>query len=56
MVVGGQDVMPLPLVARKGPLRSRVLAKLADPIHESPELVATLPEMIQSVKTHGPTV
>jgi bifunctional non-homologous end joining protein LigD len=45
--------MPLPLEDRKEILRSRVLCKLADPIRESPELEATLPELIQSVKAQA---
>ena len=53
MVVAGKDVMALPLEARRELLRSRVLSKLADPIRESPELVASLPELIQSVKAQG---
>jgi bifunctional non-homologous end joining protein LigD len=53
MVVAGEDVMALPLEDRKEILRSRVLSKLADPIRESPELEATLPELINSVKAQG---
>uniref|UniRef100_Q01RI2 DNA ligase (ATP) n=1 Tax=Solibacter usitatus (strain Ellin6076) TaxID=234267 RepID=Q01RI2_SOLUE len=53
MVIAGEDVMALPLEDRRELLRSRVLAKLADPIRESPELVATLPQLIQSVKAQG---
>jgi len=53
MVVAGEDVMALPLEDRKEILRSRVLSKLADPICESPELEASLPELIQSVKAQG---
>ena len=34
-------------------LRSRVLSKLADPIRESPELEASLPDLLQSVKAQG---
>jgi bifunctional non-homologous end joining protein LigD len=53
MVVAAEDVMALPLEDRKEILRSRVLPKLADPIRESPELEATLPGLIQSVKAQG---
>ena len=53
MVVAGKDVMALPLEARRKLLRSRVLSKLADPIRESPGLEASLPELIQSVKSQG---
>ena len=44
MVVAGRDVMALPLDVRREMLRSRVLSKLADPIRESPEVAASLPE------------
>ena len=53
MVVAGKDVMALPLEARREILRSQVLSKLADPIRESPELEASLPELIRSVKAQG---
>jgi bifunctional non-homologous end joining protein LigD len=53
MVVAGEDVMGEPLEKRRGLLRSRVLSKLADPIRESPELEATLPDLIHSVKAQG---
>ena len=53
MVIGGKDVMALPLEARRELLRRRVLSKIADPIRESPELEASLPELIQSVKAQG---
>jgi ATP-dependent DNA ligase len=53
MVVAGRDVMALPLEARRVLLRSRVLSELADPVRESPDLEASLPELIQSVKAQG---
>jgi bifunctional non-homologous end joining protein LigD len=53
MVVAGKEVMALPLEARRDLLRRRVLSKLAEPIRESPELEATLPQLIQSVKAQG---
>jgi bifunctional non-homologous end joining protein LigD len=52
MVVAGKDVMGEPLERRRE-LLSRVLAKMDDPIRESPELVAALPALIQSVKAQG---
>src|SRR4051794_30632916 len=45
--------MDQPLEARRKLLRQRVLSKLADPIRESPELEASLPDLIQSVKAQG---
>jgi ATP-dependent DNA ligase len=53
MVVAGRDHMGEPLERRRELLRRQVLAKLDDPIRESPELVAALPELIQSVKAQG---
>ena len=50
MVLAGKDVMNEPLTARRELLRNRVLAKLGEPIRESPELEASLPELIRSVK------
>jgi bifunctional non-homologous end joining protein LigD len=45
--------MAQPLEARREILRRQVLAKLADPIRESPELQASLPVLVQSVKAQG---
>jgi hypothetical protein len=49
-MITGKDVTNEPLDNRRSLLRERVLAKLSDPIRESPELDATLPELIESVK------
>jgi bifunctional non-homologous end joining protein LigD len=53
MILAGRDVMNEPLSVRRVLLQERVLAKLGEPIRESPELDATLPDLIHSVKTHG---
>ena len=53
MILTGKAVTNEPLDNRRSLLRERVLAKLSDPIRESPELDATLPELIQSVKAQG---
>jgi bifunctional non-homologous end joining protein LigD len=53
MVIQGQDVMSEPLTTRRGLLQTQVLAKLAEPIRESPELDADLPDLIATVKAHG---
>jgi DNA ligase D-like protein (predicted ligase) len=53
MVVSGEEIMAHPLDFRREILRDRVLSKLGDPIRESPELKATLPQLIQSVKAQG---
>ena len=42
-----------PLTVRRELLQDRVLAKLGEPIRESPALDASLPELIRSVKAHG---
>lgn len=53
MVVAGKDVMGEPLATRRNILRRRVLAKLGEPIRESPELNASLPDLIRSVKAQS---
>ena len=53
MILTGKVVTNEPLDNRRSLLRERVLAKLSDPIRESPELDATLPELIESVKAQG---
>ena len=45
--------MNQPLTHRRELLRERVLAELEEPIHESSELEASLPDLIRSVKAHG---
>lgn len=52
MVVAAENVMAQPLVRREM-LQTRVLSKLADPIRESPQLEASLPDLIHSVKEQG---
>jgi bifunctional non-homologous end joining protein LigD len=52
MVLAGADLMRETLAARRQHLR-RVLAKLQEPIRESSELHASLPTLIESVKSHG---
>lgn len=53
MVAAGEDVMAQPLESRRDILRTQVLSKLADPIRESPELEANLPDLIQAVKAQS---
>src|ERR1019366_3593592 len=45
MVLAGEDVMSEWLTVRRELLQSRVLAKLDEPIRESPELAASLPAL-----------
>ena len=53
MIVAGTDVMTQPLTVRRAVLRSHVLSKLGEPIRESPELEASLKDLIRSVKAQG---
>jgi len=53
MVLAGKDVTNEPLGVRRQLLQERVLAELGEPIRESPELDASLPDLISSVKAHG---
>jgi bifunctional non-homologous end joining protein LigD len=50
MILAGSDVMTEPMAARRGLLQQGVLPRLGEPIRESPELEASLPELIDSVK------
>jgi ATP-dependent DNA ligase len=53
MILAGKDVMNEPLSVRRERLQEGVLAKLGEPIRESPELDASLPDLITTVKAHG---
>jgi DNA ligase D-like protein (predicted ligase) len=53
MILAGKDVMNEPLSVRRELLLESILAKLDEPIRELPELEASLPELIRSVKAHG---
>src|ERR1700730_5393061 len=53
MILAGKDVMHEPLTVRRELLQGRLLAKLGEPIRESPELDASVPELILSVKAQG---
>jgi bifunctional non-homologous end joining protein LigD len=52
LVLAGIGVMNDPLTTRRELLRERVLPNLDEPIRESPELEATLPALIRSVKAN----
>jgi ATP-dependent DNA ligase len=52
MVLNGRDVTAEPLTARRA-LLSPVLVNLGEPVRESSELDASLPDLIRSVKAHG---
>ena len=53
-VVAGRDVMGEALGRRRELLRRQILTKLADPIRESPELVAALPGLHPIREGAGP--
>jgi ATP-dependent DNA ligase len=49
----GKDVMGESLVKRREQMEKRVLPKLSEPVRYSPELKASLKDLIQSVKANG---
>jgi ATP-dependent DNA ligase len=53
MILAGKNAMDQPWTVRRGLLQDRVLAKLGEPIRESPEFRASLPELISSLKAQG---
>ena len=53
LVLNGRDVMAEPLEKRRELLEKRVLPKLAEPVRCSPELRASLKDLIHSVKAQG---
>jgi bifunctional non-homologous end joining protein LigD len=53
LVLGGRDVMSESLAQRRELLQSHVLAKLKDPVRESPELNASLSDVISAVRAQG---
>jgi DNA ligase D-like protein (predicted ligase) len=53
MILTGRDVMNEPLGVRRQLLQENVLAKLGEPIRESSELDASLPDLISSIKAYG---
>jgi bifunctional non-homologous end joining protein LigD len=53
LVLAGRDVMGEALSARRDLLTHHVLSKLSEPIRHSPDLQASLADLIQSVREHG---
>ena len=51
--LNGRDVMDEPLAERRELLEKRVLPKLSEPVRYSPELKASLKDLIHSVKAQG---
>ena len=53
LILAGRDVMGEPFTKRRELLEKRVLSKLSEPIRYSPQLDASLRDLIQSVKAQG---
>ena len=53
LILAGRDLRPETLDVRRELLRTKVLAKLAEPIRYSADLDANLPDLIQSVRDQG---
>lgn len=53
LILSGRDVMSETLDTRRALLEKHVLVNLDEPIRYSPELQATLPDLIRSVKAQG---
>ena len=53
LVIAGKDVMHEPLSTRREVLQAQVLPMLHEPVRESAQLNASLPELIKAVKAHG---
>jgi ATP-dependent DNA ligase len=53
LTIAGRDLMNEPLSIRRELLAAEIMSKLRDPIRESPILEASLPDLIQAVKTQG---
>jgi bifunctional non-homologous end joining protein LigD len=53
LILAGRDVMAEPLSKRREVLEKRILPKLTEPIRYSPQLHASLRDLIQSVKAQG---
>ena len=53
LVLNGKDVMREPLAKRRELLETRVLPTLSEPVRFSPELKASLQDLVQSVRAQG---
>jgi DNA ligase D-like protein (predicted ligase) len=53
LILGGRDVRSEPLETRREFLKAKVLSKLHEPIRYSPDLDATVPDLIRSVRQQG---
>ena len=53
LILAGRNVMEEPLSRRADLLRRQVLTRLSEPVRESSQLNASLPDLIAAVKAHG---
>ena len=53
LVLGGRDVTGLPLSARREVLERRILPMLGEPVRYSPELQASLTDLVASARAQG---
>ena len=53
LVLGGQSLMAEPMWKRREILQAQVLPRLNDPVRESPQLDASLADLVKAVKAHG---
>lgn len=53
LILAGHNVMSEPLSRRRDLLSRQVLPMLGEPIRESSQLSASLPDLISAVKNHG---
>src|SRR5207253_10364259 len=53
LVLAGRDLRGLPLSARRDLLERNILPKLGEPIRYSPELKASLADLVASVRAQG---
>jgi ATP-dependent DNA ligase len=50
LILNGRDVRFQPLETRRELLRTKVLSKLREPVRYSPDLDASLPDLVRSVR------
>ena len=53
LVLSRQSLMAEPMSKRREILQAQVLPKLGEPVRESPQLNASLPDLVKAVRAHG---
>src|SRR5439155_7957977 len=53
LILAGRNVMSQPLSTRRDLLRRHILPRLGEPIRESQELNASVPDLIKAVRRYG---